>query len=200
MTDTRSAAADELEMLLHYLQSARDALLWKLEGLSEYDVRRPMTTTGTNLLGIVKHVASVEHGYLTECLGKPSAFETPWLADDSPDNSDMWATADESREFILDLYRTAWQSDDATVRELGLDATGVVPWWGSEEVTARRLIVHMIAETNRHLGQADIVREMIDGEVGMRSDATNIPPQSDTWWTDYVETLERTARESDSSL
>jgi uncharacterized damage-inducible protein DinB len=49
--------------LHRYLQDAREALLWKLAGLSEYDVRRPMVPTGTNLLGLVKHVASVELGY-----------------------------------------------------------------------------------------------------------------------------------------
>ena len=49
--------------LSRYLQAAREALVWKLEGLSEYDVRRPMVPTGTNLLGLVKHLANVEAGY-----------------------------------------------------------------------------------------------------------------------------------------
>ena len=127
--------SDEIELLLHYLQLARDALLWKLEGLSEYDARRPMTPTGTNLLGLVKHVASVEYGYLTECFGRDAGISTPWLADDAPDNADMWATADESREFIVSLYREVWAADDAVVRELGLDATGTVPWWGAVSYT-----------------------------------------------------------------
>ncbi len=190
---------NETELLLHYLQVAREALLWKVEGLSEYDVRRPMTSTGTNLLGMIKHVASVEHGYLTECFGKPSAFETPWLSDDAPDNADMWATASESREFIVDLYRAAWASDDATVRELGLEAVGVVPWWGNEEVTVRRLLVHMIAETHRHVGHADIVRELIDGSTGMRPSALNLPKQEREWWIEYVETLENAAREAEDA-
>jgi uncharacterized damage-inducible protein DinB len=166
---------DEIELLLRYLQASRDALLWKLEGLGEYDIRRPLTPTGTNLLGLVKHVASTEHGYLTECLGRTPVFETPWLADTAPDNADMWAAADESREFIVGLYRTAWRADDAAVRELGPYATGVVPWWGDERVTVRRLLVHVIAETNRHAGHADILRELIDGEAGMRAGASNLP-------------------------
>ena len=55
--------------LHRYLQIGREALVWKLDGLSEYDIRRPMTPTGTNLLGIVKHVASVEAGYLGDVCG-----------------------------------------------------------------------------------------------------------------------------------
>lgn len=189
--------SDEIELLLHYLQLARDALLWKLEGLSEYDARRPMTPTGTNLLGLVKHVASVEYGYLTECFGRDAGIATPWLADDAPDNADMWATADESREFIVSLYREVWAADDAAVRELGLDATGTVPWWGEngENVTVRRLLVHMTAETYRHAGHADIVRELIDRSAGMRETAPNLPGQNEAWWADYVETLERSARD-----
>jgi len=194
MTDTRSN--EETELLLRYLQAAREALLWKLEGLSEYDARRPMTPTGTNLLGIVKHTAGTEHGYLTECLGRPSAFETPWLDDDGPDNADMWATAEESQDFIVGLYRRAWASDDATVRELGLDAVGRVPWWGDAEATVRHLLVHMIAETNRHAGHADIVRELIDGAAGLRATGSNLPDHDAEWWAGYVAGLERTAREA----
>lgn len=188
---------DETELLLHYLQLARDALLWKLDGLSEYNVRRPMTQTGTNLLGLVKHVASVEYGYLTDCFGRDAGISTPWMADEAPDNADMWATADESREFIVALYREVWAADDATVRELGLDAMGTVPWWGEngENVTVRRTLVHMIAETYRHAGHADILRELIDNSAGMREAAPNLPRQDEAWWVDYVETLERSARE-----
>ena len=112
----------ELELLLRYLQNVREALLFKLEGLSEYDIRRPLTPTGTNLLGLVKHVASVEHGYFSGCFGRAQVFETPWFDDDAPDNADMWATEEESRDFVVGLYRQAWVADDAAVRELGLDA------------------------------------------------------------------------------
>ncbi len=94
--------------LHRYLRVAREALLWKLEGLSEYDIRRPMVPTGTNLLGLVKHVASVEAGYLGDTFGRPSDESLPWLADDAEPNADMWATEEESREQIVDLYRRVW--------------------------------------------------------------------------------------------
>ncbi|WP_411698969.1 DinB family protein, partial [Conyzicola sp.] len=118
--------SDEKSVLLRYLQEGRDALLWKLEGLSEYDVSRPLVPTGTNLLGLVKHVASTEAWYLADVFGRPFPETLAWLADDSEPNSDMWATADESRDEIVDLYKRVWQSSDATVEALPLDAPGVV--------------------------------------------------------------------------
>jgi hypothetical protein len=92
------AASDSKSDLSRYLQVARDALLWKLDGLSEYHSRRPLTPIGTNLLGLVKHVTSVEAGYFGECFGRPFEEPLPWYADDAEPNADMWATADESRD------------------------------------------------------------------------------------------------------
>jgi hypothetical protein len=63
--------ADAKETLRRYLRSAREALLWKLEGRSEYDIRRPLTPTGTNLLGLVKHLSIVEAWYFGETFGRP---------------------------------------------------------------------------------------------------------------------------------
>jgi hypothetical protein len=79
--------------LHRYLQVGREALLWKLEGLSEYDRRRPMTPTGTNLLGVVKHVASVEAGYLGDIFGRPLGEPLHWFDEGAEANADMWATA-----------------------------------------------------------------------------------------------------------
>jgi len=87
-------ASDPKADLHRYLQDAREALLWKLDGLSEYDIRRPLVPTGTNLLGLVKHVASVEFGYFGDCFGRPFDEPMPWLEDDAEPNADMWATAD----------------------------------------------------------------------------------------------------------
>jgi uncharacterized damage-inducible protein DinB len=114
--------------LHRYLQAARDALLWKLDGLSEYDVRRPMTTTGTNLLGLVKHVASVELGYFGDVFGRPSGEPLPWFEPGAEPNADLWATPDESREDIVALYHRAWAHSDTTIDTLPLDAIGHVPW------------------------------------------------------------------------
>jgi uncharacterized damage-inducible protein DinB len=184
-----------------YLQAAREALLWKLEGLSEYDVRRPLVPTGTNLLGLVKHVASVEAGYLGETFGRPFDEPLPWLDDGAEANADMWATAGESREQIVDLYHHVWAHSDATIDTLSLDAIGHVAWWPPErsEVTLYRILVHMIAETDRHAGHADIVRELIDGAAGAREGNDAMAPGDRAWWESYRARLERTAREAGSA-
>lgn len=196
MTES-SAKAD-----LHgYLKAAREALLWKLDGLGEYDLRRPLTPTGTNLLGVVKHVASVELGYFAETFGRPSTEPLPWFEDDAEPNADLWATADQSREQIIELYQRVWRHSDATIGELPLDAIGRVPWWPEErrEVTLHRILVHMIAETNRHAGHCDIVRELIDGAAGLRADNPNLAPGDQAWWREYRDRLERIAQQAGSA-
>lgn len=189
---------DHKATLHSYLQAARDALLWKLEGLSEYDLRRPMVPTGTNLLGLVKHVASVEAGYLGDTFNRPFPQPLPWLAQDAEPNADMWATPDETRGEIVQLYHRVWEHSDATVEALDLEAVGSVAWWAPErrEVTLHRILVHMIAETNRHAGHADLVRELIDQTVGLRRDNDNLPQGSPQWWADYRDRLERAARQA----
>lgn len=192
--------SDQKADLHRYLQIGRDALLWKLEGLSEYDVRRPMTPTGTNLLGLVKHVATMEYEYFGRVFGRPAHEPLPWMGEGAEVNADMWATADESREQIVGLYRRACAHADATIDALDLDAAGLVPWWqeGRQEVTLRRILVHMISETDRHAGHADIVRELIDGTVGLRQDIGNMAPGDQAWWESYRNRLERIAQEAGS--
>lgn len=185
--------------LHRYLQVAREALIWKLDGLSEYDVRRPMTPTGTNLLGIVKHVASVELGYLGDVFGRPSGIALPWFADDAEPNADMWATPDQTRADIVELYHAAWRNSDATIEALELDAIGVVPWWPEDrnQVTLLRAIVHQTTETHRHAGQADIVRELIDGTAGLRPDNSNLwTGDGVDYWPTYCARLEAAARQA----
>jgi Protein of unknown function (DUF664) len=189
---------DPKYVLHRYLKIGRDALIWKLDGLSEYDVRRPMTPTGTNLLGLVKHVASVEAGYLGETFDRPFPEPLPWFEDDAEPNADMWASADESREQIVSFYRRVWAHADVTIDTLALDAVGHVPHWPPErnEVTLHQILVHMIAETDRHAGHADIVRELIDGKAGLRADNDNMAPGDAAWWAAYRDRLEQVARGS----
>jgi uncharacterized damage-inducible protein DinB len=189
---------DEKTQLKDYLQTARDAVLWKLDGLSEYDVRRPLVRTGTNLLGLVKHLASVEVGYFGNTFGRPFDQPMPWWDDDAETNADMWATADESREQMIGFYRRSWAHADETIDALDLAAVGHVPWWPEDrrEVTLHRVLVHVIAETNRHAGHADVVRELIDGAAGLRLGRDNMPDEDDAWWRSYVDKLERVARKA----
>lgn len=185
------------EVLTRYLQNQREALLWKLEGLDEYDLRRPLTGTGTNLLGIVKHVASVEYGYFGDVFGRPGAEPMPWIEDDAEDNADMFATPDQSAEWILGFYQRARQHADETIAALELEAEGFVPWWGPERghTNLLHLLVHMIAETARHVGHADIVREAIDGSAGLSEGNANLPPAEAGYWNGYRGRLQEIAEQ-----
>jgi hypothetical protein len=188
---------DEKAVLRRYLQHGREALLWKLDGLSEYDIRRPMTPTGTNLLGLVKHLAGVELEYFGPCFGRPADEPLPWGGPDAETNADMWAAPGETREQITGLYRRAWAHADATIEALPLDAKGHVPWWGDHgEVTLQHILVHVTAETHRHAGHADIVREMIDGAAGLSDRNSNLPDGDQEFWAAYGARVERAARDA----
>ena len=172
---------DPKETLVHYLQGARDAVLWKLEGLSEYDARRPLTPTGTNLLGLVKHLASVELGYFGDTFDRPSGIDLPWYSEDADLNADMWVTPDQSCEWVVDLYHRAWAHAAKTFAACELDAVGHVPHWGGEAVTLHQILVHVATETHRHAGHADILREMVDGAAGFLTTASNLPGDGYDW-------------------
>ena len=182
--------------LRRYLQEARDALLWKLDGLTEYDIRRPLVPTGTNLLGLVKHLALVEQGYFGDTFGSPSDDKIPW--DETDPNSDMFAAPEESRAFITGLYRRACAQSDATIDALPLDAVGHVPWWPADgnEVTLHHILIRLVAETNRHAGQADVVRELIDGTAGLSVEVSNLPSEDPAWWAAHRDRVERAAQQA----
>jgi hypothetical protein len=178
------------EFLHKGLQWTREALLWKVEGLSEYDVRRPLTVSGTSLLGLVKHMASVEARYFGEVFGRPSPESlVPWQ---ESDGGDLWVTADESRDDIIGFYRRAWEYADATIAALPLGAPGLVPWWTNPETTLFGVLVHVREESARHTGHADILREGLDGSTG--SSARFAQPVDEEARTAYWSKLEGIAR------
>ncbi|OLZ70363.1 hypothetical protein AV521_14570 [Streptomyces sp. IMTB 2501] len=185
MTDPK----DDLRV---YLQDARDVLLWKLEGLSEYDVRRPLTPTRTSLLGLVKHLTGAEALYFGATFGRPFAGTPLWVTGDAEPDAGLWARADEAREDIVAGYRTAWAHSDETIAALPLDAVGRIPGGPGKDMTLHRILTHMIAETHRHAGHADVVRELIDGSAGRRPDGLNLAPYDP----EHVGRVERAAKEA----
>jgi hypothetical protein len=151
------------------LQLGREAMLAKLDGLGEHDRRRPMTPTGTNLLGLIKHLTGVEFVYFGDSFGRPMTQTMPCVVDGSIwEGADMWATPEESTEYITGLYRQAWAHGDETIASLDLDAPGSVPHWSAErrDTTLGVLLIRVLDDTARHAGHADILRELIDGENG----------------------------------
>jgi uncharacterized damage-inducible protein DinB len=190
---------DPKQTLIASLQAGRDAMLWKLDGLSEYDARRPLTPTGTNLLGLVKHLASVELGYFGETFGRPSDISLAWYDDpDGDPNADLYATSRETRQELVDLYQAAWAHAADTFAALDLDAEGTVPWWSEDRnpVTLHQILVHVVAETHRHAGHADILRETIDGQAGRRPDDPSLDGDYDfAAYRDRVEEAAKAAAE-----
>jgi len=187
---------DPKRILHRYLDNQRKALVAKLDGVGERDVRWPMTRTGTNLLGLVKHVASIELGYFGEVFDRPSNVPLPWFDEGAETNADMWATAEEPREDIVALYQRAAVHADATIEALTLDSPGRVPWWPPErqQVTLQQIMVHVTAEIARHAGHADIIRELIDGAAG--DNDGNVPDQTAQEWAIYRLRLEKAAAEA----
>lgn len=197
MITTMTDLLDPKAALAHYLQESRDALVWKLEGLGERDVRLPRTPTGTNLLGILRHVANVEIGYFGPTFGRewPEPDHPMVVTDEDYDadpQSDWWVPADISTAEVVDFYRSVWAFSDTTIADLALDTVGAVPWWPEERraVSLQRIVVHVIYDTARHAGHADILREGIDGAAGLKVAATNMPEVD---WAAYVDRLTRVA-------
>ena len=192
------AISDPKADLLRYLQQGREGLLRKLDGLSVYEARRPMTPTATNLLGLVKHVAGVQSGYFGITFDRPFPEKLAWEEPGADIDEDMWARPDESLEDIVGLFGRCGAHADSTIEELALNAVGHVPWWPPDrsEVTLHRILVHVIAEVNRHAGQADIMRELIDGRAGLTAPGNNMPERTAADWEAYRLKVESAAREA----
>jgi len=180
--------------LYDYLKHEREAVLSKLDGLAEYDVRRPLTVTGTNLLGLVKHLATWEARYLGEVFDRPFPEPLPRWDIEVERLADMWATEHESRSDVVDRYRRVWHHSDATVAALALDATGRVAWWQDAEVPLFNILVHLLAETSRHAGHADILREELDGAVGTDAEGMAVKSHDPDFWMERCEEIEAAAR------
>jgi uncharacterized damage-inducible protein DinB len=179
--------------LLDDLRWVRRSLLGTLEGLSEYDARRPLTTTGTNVLGLVKHLTISEARYLGEIFGRPYPEPLPsWDDPEHANRDDLWVTEQESRADVVAGYERAWHHADTTIESLPIDAPGHVPWWPRPEVTLFNVMVHVLTETYRHAGHADILREQLDAAAGVSPGATSGRDAGD--WSAHRAKVEGAAR------
>lgn len=159
ITDHRAPvlAAAEAQTQLAFLNYLRDCLAAKLVGLGEQDARRPVVASGTNLLWLVKHAAGVEAFWL-HCVfaGDPE--------DVIPDDEDLSADTVGS---VLSMYRRVGErTAEIVAAHPDLDEPGTIAPFGPPLRTMRWTLAHLIEETGRHAGHADILRELIDGTVG----------------------------------
>ncbi len=183
--------SDVKDELHRKLQASRAALLSKLDNLGEFDRRRPMTQTGTNLLGLVKHLAGLEYEYLGESFKHPAPERMSWIEDGSIwEGADMWAKPEESSEYIIGLYRRACTHADGVIAALDLEAPGSVAHWPADrrDTTLGVLLIRMVAETAQHAGHADIIRELIDGKGGQDQDGMD-----EMSWQAYVAQVQAAA-------
>jgi hypothetical protein len=185
------------EHLLGDLRWIRQALLWKLDGLSDYDIRRPLTPTGTNLLGLVKHLATWEARYFGEVFGRPFPEPLPRWDDEAASGTDFWATEHETRDEIISFYRRAWEHSDATINALPVDAPGHVPWWPRPDVKLFGIMVHILGDTTRHAGHADILREQLDGAVGTDPASAASQVYDAAYWKKHYAKVEQAAKAAD---
>jgi len=169
------------EYLHSGLRKIREVMLWKLDGLCEYDIRRPLTSTGTNLLGLVKHQTLSESRYFGEVFDRPFPESLPRWDDLEARGADMWATEHDTREEIIDRYRRVWEHSDATVTALAIDSPGYVPWWPRPNVKLFNVMVHILTETSRHAGHADILREQLDGSTGTTAEYASSQRDAAFW-------------------
>jgi uncharacterized damage-inducible protein DinB len=151
----------EKESLKAALDRHREAVLWKVEGLDDDELRRPMTPSGTNVLGLVKHLASVEYGWFCEPFGRPTE---PLPFDEDDEDADLRVDPGETTADVLAFYERARAAADQVIADLDLDDTGTA--WFGDTVSMRWVLLHMVEETARHAGHVDIVRELIDGVTG----------------------------------
>lgn len=188
---------DVIKAHLHQkLRAAREALVWKLDGLSEYDIRRPLTATGTNLLGLVKHNAISDARYFGDVFDRSFPERLPRWDDPAADFVDHWVTEHETREEIVGLYRRVWIHSDATIEALDLGDRGYVPWW-QEEVPLFNVMAARLVDAVRHAGHADILRESLDGAVGVDASGLPLHGRDSSFWKARRVLIDDAARAAD---
>ena len=156
-----------------------------------------MTPTGTNLLGLIKHLATWEARYFGDVFDRPFPEPLPRWDDEAASGSDLWVAEHETREEIIGFYRRVSEHSDATISALPIDAPGYVPWWPRPNVKLFNILVHVLSETHRHAGHADILREQLDGAVGAGPQAKSLPEYDAAEWKNHRAKIEQAAKAAD---
>lgn len=151
----------EKELLESFLDYHRATLLWKIDGLSSADLKRSMTPSGLSLLGLVKHLAYVERSWFQAVF---AGDDVPFPWSDADPDADWRIEGEDDAPSIRALYDGETERSRRIVAAASLD--DLARGRSREPVSLRWIMVHMIEETARHNGHADLMRESIDGAVG----------------------------------
>lgn len=154
-------AGGEKEVLAGFLDHYRQALLTLCEGLSEEDLRRPMVSSGTSLLGLVKHLARVERSWFQENIGLETS---PFPFDEDEPDEDFRIEEGETSQQVFEMYREACTKSREVLDAASMNDLIQGPN-RSRDYNVRWVVAHMLEETARHVGHADILREQIDGRT-----------------------------------
>lgn len=166
MTDNRPQppyAADERETLIGFVDFLRATIVRKCEGLTEEQLRSAPTFSDMTLLGLVRHLTMVER-YWFQGVFLDDDVEFLWSEED-PDG-DWKPSADETAEGVLAAYADECALSNKIAREHPLDAMSKYARSEDERASLRWILVHMVEETGRHAGHADLLREALDGVTG----------------------------------
>jgi uncharacterized damage-inducible protein DinB len=160
---TRPATGSEQELLEAFLDFQRDTLLWKVSGLDEAALKRPLTPSGMSLLGLVKHLAYVERNWFQNRFLAREVY-VPWIGPNANHDADFQFEPGETPEAVIAFYREQVAESKRIVAEAAsLETIAADP---SRPHSLRRILIHMIEEVARHNGHADILRELTDGQTG----------------------------------
>jgi uncharacterized damage-inducible protein DinB len=158
--DEQVSTAGERAVLETFLDYYRDEVVRKVEGLPEADARRKLVGSLTTLGGLVKHLTLVEESWF---LRRMAAMEEE-LGPRMPTEEEFTLTGTDTVETLVAAYRKQCQRSREAAARFGLDDS--VPHHRMGKVSLRWIYVHLIEETARHVGHADILREQIDGTTG----------------------------------
>jgi hypothetical protein len=162
-----SPASSEVVLLGQYLDYQRETILSKTEGLTHAQLSQTHPPSELTLAGLLYHLALVEENWVeVRFAGMPE--REPWVGVDwqADPNWDFRVALDLQPERLRERYRQACERSRAVLKDTALEDLSTLPLRDGQRFSARWMVLHLIEETARHAGHADILREAIDGQVG----------------------------------
>jgi uncharacterized damage-inducible protein DinB len=165
--DQPVSAGSERQVLEAFLDFHRQVLASKVDGISDEEARCRRVPSKTTLAGLIKHMIGVERGWFQEVLGGRSRED---IGPNVGGGDESWDLAEnETVSSLVREYEQTCEQSRQTAARFSLD--DAVPQPDMGRVSLRWIYIHMIEETARHVGHADILREQTDGAAGIDGDS-----------------------------